>query len=171
MSPRRCKWRWRSTDQRVWVARLEPRSPARQARQQTLPDYGAAAVDRVSLKNQSAPARSVETRKWRGAPTRENRSPKTSIGFQHSRPYRSFLQMWRSLIHRQNSSKCFMAKYSATGPNTNAGTKVRAPTTKIVPSQNPPKSKVSVRNVPAVTAAVGLAATEPATAIIKMIGG
>ena len=64
-----------------------------------------------------------------------------------------------------------MAKCSAIGPNTNAGTKVRAPTTKMVPSQNAPKRNVSVRNVPAVTVAVGFAATDPATAIMKMIGG
>ena len=34
-----------------------------------------------------------------------------------------------------------------------------------------PNLTVSVRNVPAVAAKVGFAATEPATAIMKMIGG
>ena len=64
-----------------------------------------------------------------------------------------------------------MAKNSATGPSTRAGRNVSAPTTKMVPSQKAPNFNVSVRNVPAVAGVVGFAATEPASAIMKMIGG
>jgi len=65
----------------------------------------------------------------------------------------------------------FIAKYSAIGPSTSAGKNVRAPTTSIVPSQNAPNLAVSVRSVPGPGATVGFAASEPATAIMKMIGG
>ena len=64
-----------------------------------------------------------------------------------------------------------MAKNSAIGPSTRAGKKVSAPTTRMVPSQKIPNFNVSVRNVPTCTGTMGLAATDPATAIMKMIGG
>jgi hypothetical protein len=40
-----------------------------------------------------------------------------------------------------------MAKNSAIGPSTRAGKNVSAPTTRMVPSQNAPNFKVSVRRV------------------------
>ena len=43
--------------------------------------------------------------------------------------------------------------------------------TKMVPSQKVPNFSVSVRNVPDVIAATGLTATDPANAIMNMIGG
>ena len=64
-----------------------------------------------------------------------------------------------------------MAKNSAIGPSPRAGKKVSAPTTRMVPNQKLPNFKVSVRSVPTVGGKVGLAATDPATAIMKMIGG
>src|SRR5208282_3311549 len=64
-----------------------------------------------------------------------------------------------------------MAPDSATGPRTSAGKKVRAPTRRMTPSQKTPNFTVSVRNVPTVVGTVCFAAIEPATAIIKMIGG
>ena len=64
-----------------------------------------------------------------------------------------------------------MAKNSAIGPSTRAGTNVSAPTTNMVPNQKAPNFNVSVRNVPDVAGVVGLAATDPASAIMKMIGG
>ena len=64
-----------------------------------------------------------------------------------------------------------MAKNSAIGPSTRAGKNVSAPTTRMVASQNIPNFNVSVRSVPTVNGSVGFAATDPATAIMKMIGG
>ena len=64
-----------------------------------------------------------------------------------------------------------MAKNSAMGPSTSAGKNVRAPTTRMVPSQNIPNFKLSVRSIPRVADTVGFAANDPATAIMKMIGG
>ena len=64
-----------------------------------------------------------------------------------------------------------MAKNSAIGPRTSAGKNVSAPTTRMVTSQKIPNFKLSVRSVPRVTGTVGFAATDPATAIMKMIGG
>ena len=64
-----------------------------------------------------------------------------------------------------------MAKNSAIGPRTSAGKKGSAPTIKIVANQNNPNVAVSVRNVAVVAGVIGLRAMEPATAIMKMIGG
>ena len=64
-----------------------------------------------------------------------------------------------------------MAKNSAIGPRTSAGKKVSAPTIKIVANQNKPNVAVSVRSVAVVVGVIGLRAIEPATAIMKMIGG
>src|SRR3974377_1758641 len=64
-----------------------------------------------------------------------------------------------------------MAKNSAIGPRTSAGKNVSAPTIRMVASQNTPNMTVWVRRVLVVGAAVGLRATEPATAMRKIIGG